>query len=147
MIRFIHDAKELKTLLPLIYEDAEAVGIDTGKIQPMKLLTALNTCMEGGAVIVAEVDGHKIGLMTLYAVESYWCDDITLANLIYYVTPAGRKSQAGKRLLLAAREYARARGQTLNIHVESYEDQDRKDLFFTRYGFRKTGGCYKFREG
>lgn len=145
MIRFLDDENEIVKLFPLIIAEGENVGVNVSKLNPDKLWNSLSSCMREAAIIVSEENGIITGLMALCKVESYWSDDYTLTNLIYWVQPEYRRSWAGIRLLQAAREFALARELEFNLHVESYEDLDRKDKFFQKYGFKKCGGNYTLR--
>src|ERR1044071_7397961 len=141
-IRFLLDENEIVRLFPLALAEGKNVGLDTSKLNPDKLWNTLRSCMEHATIIVSEDEFSITGMMALCLVESYWSDDYTLTNLIYWVQPEYRKSTAGLSLLRAAREYAIERGLEFNLHVESFEDLDRKDKFFQRYGFARCGGNY-----
>lgn len=142
MIRRIKSDTELHTLFGIIAEDAAAVGISWADVDEKKLWVSLYMSLEHAAIWVAEKDGEIIGIMWLTVVESFWGTTLTLHNLIYFVAKRHRSSHAGYLLLKAAKEYARERQMDLEIKVHSFEDNERKDTFFSRHGFKKLGHNY-----
>lgn len=144
-IRFLKDENEIVKLFPLAIAEANNVGFSLERFNPDKLWMTFKSCMDNAAIIVSEENGEFTGMMALCLVDSYWSDQFSLTNLIYWVMPEHRKSRTGLDLLIAAREYAKARELEFNLHVESYEDLDRKDKFFQRYGFKRCGGNYTLR--
>lgn len=145
VVRFLTDENEIVKLFPLALAEGGNVGVDMANFNPDKLWETLKACVDRAAIFVTEDNNGISGMMALCLVESYWSDDYSLTNLIYWVQPEARKSSAGLNLLKAAKVYAEARNLDFNLHVESYEDLDRKDKFFQRYGFKRCGGSYTLR--
>lgn len=145
MIRKLTNEDELVKLFPLFIAEGKEVGLDVSKLNPDKLWNTLHACMTHAVILIDEQDGVIRGCMAICLVGSYWCDDFTLTNLLYQVPVEYRKSKIALELLKAAKEYAKTRGLDFELQVESYEDLDRKDKFFQRYGFKKCGGRYIFR--
>lgn len=143
-LRFLESGEGWK-VLRLAYQDATAVGINHTKINDKKLAATFEACIANAAIIVAEQD-DIVGVMALCLVESFWSDDYSLTNLLYWVDPDHRNSRAGEALLKAASEYARETGLEFNLRVESYQDNHRKDKFFKRHGFMATGANYRLRD-
>lgn len=141
-IRFLKDENEIVKLFPIVIEDGLNLGLDRNKLNPDKLWNSLRACMEHGALIVSENETEITGIMAICLVESYWSDDFSLTNQIYYVPAQYRKSKAGLNLLKASVAYVLERGLEFSLHVESFENLDRKDKFFQRYGFTRCGGNY-----
>lgn len=143
MIRQL-DFHEIDRILPIIYSDAKAVGIDESRIDKLKLKHTLIGCIENAVILVSERDDVITGIMAMILTQSYWCDDYRLQNLIYYVLPEHRNSTDGIELLKEAKSIADKAGVGMDFYVESYEDNDRKDRVFQRLGFRKIGSSFKY---
>lgn len=143
MIRAI-DYDEIDKILPIVFADAKAVGIDTRRINVPKLKLMLIKCIETAAILVSERDGVITGIMSLFASESYWCDDVLINNLVYFVLPEHRNSRDGIELLKEAQRLCNNAGLQFDFHIQSYEDNDRKDRVFQRLGFKKLGASYKY---
>lgn len=148
MIRFLSDESELEKLIPLFISEGLEIGTDVTQLNREKLLTTLRACLHGAAILVSEEDGIFTGTMTIVPIESYWSDDVTWLNLLYYVLPAHRKSTIAVKLLRLAKEYALRMGMAgkFHINVETLTDIERKDKFFERHGFKKLGGFYRLGE-
>lgn len=144
MIRRIVNKGELPLLLPLAEQDAAAVGYSLSDINYEKLLQSFEACVDHAAVFVADHNDEIAGMMTLCLIESFWSDRRTLTNLIYWVDPKYRKSQAGMGLLRAACDYAKQTGLRFDLRVESYDELDRKDKLFRHMGFKPTGSNYYY---
>ena len=143
-LRFLSDENELVKLFPLFISEGKEIGVDVTKLNPDKLWSTLHICMTQAAIIVCEEEiGIFSGTMVIVPIDSYWSDEITWLNLLYYVLPEYRQSRRALQLLAAARDCARAKNIEFNINVETLTDVERKDKLFARYGFHKRGGFYK----
>ena len=118
------------------------IEIPASPVSSQKLLNIINSAIHKGIVLVAEIEGKIIGSIGGMANSDWWSEEQHLGDLWFYIYPNKRNSRAAVKLV---RTFINV-GKEINMKVKLGHfysgDIDRKDKFFDRLGFVKTGSLY-----
>ncbi len=107
-------------------------------VNPEKVDAYIRAYIENGVVLSAYDDG-LVGSFAIKVQGMWWSDVPVAKDGWFYVRKEGRP-KASLALLEAVKD--RFKDMPLFVGVFNTDDQDRKDKFFTRKGFRRVGGWY-----
>ena len=133
------DVSELHKMLIDMYSRIE---IPASPLSKNKILAVIKETMETGIVIVAEVEGKIIGSLGGVASCDWWSDEKTLGDMWFYVTPDKRNSRAAVKLVKCFIKIGKEIKMKVKLGHFYSGDIERKDKFFDRLGFVKTGSLY-----
>ena len=133
------DISEIYKLLMDMYSKIEVAA---SPVSSQKLLNVINSAIHKGIVLVAEAKGEILGSLGGMANSDWWSEESHLGDLWFYVYPDKRNSRAAVRLVKTFINV----GKEINMKVKLGHfysgDIDRKDKFFDRLGFVKSGSLY-----
>ncbi len=90
---------------------------------------------------VAEIGDKIVAGLLLYRTKFWYSKQEFIADTVFYVSPAHRKSDLPHRLLTVARKWAQGQGLPLLLAVSTGEGTG-ADQLFSRAGLKKIGGLY-----
>ena len=133
------DVSELHKMLIDMYSRIE---IPASPLSEKKVLDVVKSAMEKGIVIVAEVEGKIIGSLGGMANSDWWSEQKHLSDIWFYVSPDKRNSRAAVKLVKCFIKIGKEIKMKVKLGHYYSGDIERKDKFFNRLGFVKTGSLY-----
>ncbi len=133
------DITALAIMLDSMHKETE---IEVPKINSMKLINKINDLVHNGLVFVAIKDNKIQGSIAGQIAQDWWSEEKYIADAWFYVFKEQRKSDVAKKLLQTYIKTAKDVKLKIRLgHVFS-GDMERKDKFFERLGFVKTGSIF-----
>lgn len=137
------DAFDAVGILQLLMAMHDESPMTLSPVHPGKALNAINHAIDKGYVEVALQDHYIVGAIGGVSFQDWWSFEERFADLFFYVAPECRKSKAAAMLLRKFIDWATvANGYRLKVGTVTGEDLDRKDKFFARFGFVRSGCSY-----
>ena len=133
------DVSELHKMLIDMYSRVE---IPASPLSEKKVLEVIKSAMEKGIVIVAEVEGKIIGSLGGMANSDWWSDQKHLSDIWFYVSPDKQNSRAAVKLVKCFIKIGKEINMKVKLGHYYSGDIERKDKFFDRLGFVRTGSLY-----
>jgi len=133
------DVSEIHKMLIDMYSRIE---IPASPLSEKKVLEVIKSAMEKGIVIVAEVEGKIIGSLGGMANSDWWSDQKHLSDIWFYVSPDKRNSRAAVKLVKCFIKIGKEIKMKVKLGHYYSGDIERKDKFFDRLGFVRTGSLY-----
>ena len=133
------DVSEIHKMLIDMYSRIE---IPASPLSEKKVLDVVKSAMEKGIVIVAEVEGKIIGSLGGMANSDWWSEQKHLSDIWFYVSPDKRNSRAAVKLVKCFIKIGKEIKMKVKLGHYYSGDIERKDKFFNRLGFVKTGSLY-----
>ncbi len=131
---------DVARIAPLVrqYWDFESIaGFDQPRIE--SLLRGLLAAPERGACWVAEVDGTLVGYLLAAFIFSLEHGGEMAEIDEFFVTPAGRSTGVGSRLLQTAQREMGA-GGLIRVQLQLAVGNERARTFYRRHGFASRAG-------
>tara|TARA_R110000824_G_scaffold262254_1_gene451012 strand:- start:2996 stop:3436 length:441 start_codon:yes stop_codon:yes gene_type:complete len=133
------DVPEIHKMLIDMYSRIE---ISASPLSENKLLSVIKSAMEKGIVIIAEVKGKILGSLGGMVNSDWWSEEKHLSDIWFYVYPDERNSRAAVKLVKCFIKIGKEIKMKVKLGHYYSGDIDRKDKFFDRLGFVKTGSLY-----
>ena len=133
------DVSEIHKMLIDMYSRIE---IPASPLSEKKVLDVVKSAMEKGIVIVAEVEGKIIGSLGGMANSDWWSEQKHLSDIWFYVSPDKRNSRAAVKLVKCFIKIGKEIKMKVKLGHYYSGDIERKDKFFDRLGFVRTGSLY-----
>jgi len=133
------DVSQIHKMLIDMYSRIE---IPASPLSEKKVLDVVKSAMEKGIVIVAEVEGKIIGSLGGMANSDWWSEQKHLSDIWFYVSPDKRNSRAAVKLVKCFIKIGKEIKMKVKLGHYYSGDIERKDKFFDRLGFVRTGSLY-----
>ena len=134
--------EDISEIYKMLLDMHKRVEVPASPIGSHKLISVINTAIHKGIVLLAEVEGKIIGSLGGMPNSDWWSEEKHLGDLWFYVYPEKRNSRAAIKLVKTFINI----GKEINMKVKLGHfysgDMERKDKFFDRLGFIKTGSLY-----
>lgn len=128
--------EDMPIIAALAKENHETVNLDMPPINAPKFIEWIKSAHK------VYLGSKNEGIIALKIVPFNFSDGQYVTNILYYVTPSGRKSMVAVRLLNAAKKFAESIDMPLMIGVMTGHDAELKGEFFKRQGMKFIGGAY-----
>ena len=133
------DVSEIHKMLIDMYNRIE---VPASPLSERKVLDVIKSAMEKGIVIVAEVEGKIIGSLGGMTNSDWWSEQKHLSDIWFYVSPDKRNSRAAVKLVKCFIKIGKEIKMKVKLGHYYSGDIERKDKFFDRLGFVRTGSLY-----
>ena len=137
------DAVAIWTMLVRDMAPEMGAGQILPAVSPNKVFAAVLRCLSHGFVAVADDGADLVGAILCEPSQTWYSEEWMLAELALYVRPEVRQGAVARRLIAAARSFAKERQARLTIGVIGGRDVERKAAFFDRCGLELTGVVFQ----
>ena len=135
----VQDLSELYVMLHVMHSET----IDgTSPIDSEKLISAINTALHKGIVLVFEVDNKIVGSIGGLENSDWWSDKKYLSDLWFFVYKQHRKSNIAVKLIKKFMQIGKKHNINTKLGHVYTGDSERKDKFYERLGLSKVGSLY-----
>ena len=135
----VQDLSELYVMLHVMHSET----IDgTSPIDSEKLISAINTALHKGIVLVFEVDNKIVGSIGGLESSDWWSDKKYLSDLWFFVYKQHRKSNIAVKLIKKFMQIGKKHNINTKLGHVYTGDSERKDKFYERLGLSKVGSLY-----
>tara|TARA_R110001592_G_scaffold127259_1_gene338900 strand:+ start:1414 stop:1848 length:435 start_codon:yes stop_codon:yes gene_type:complete len=135
----VQDLSELYVMLHVMHSET----IDgTSPIDSEKLISAINTALHKGIVLVFEIDDKIVGSIGGLENSDWWSDKKYLSDLWFFVYKQHRKSNIAVKLIKKFMQIGKKHNINTKLGHVYTGDSERKDKFYERLGLSKVGSLY-----
>jgi len=136
------NSEDISEIYKMLVDMYDRIEIEASPLSHRKLKDVIDSAMEKGIVIVAEVEGKIIGSLAGVTNTDWWSEEKHLGDLWFYVYPDSRNSRAAVKLVKCFIKIGKEIKMKVKLGHFYSGDIERKDKFFDRLGFVKTGSLY-----
>lgn len=135
----VQDLSELYVMLHVMHSET----IDgTSPIDSEKIISAINTALHKGIVLVFEIDDKIVGSIGGLENSDWWSDKKYLSDLWFFVYKQHRKSNIAVKLIKKFMQIGKKHNINTKLGHVYTGDSERKDKFYERLGLSKVGSLY-----
>jgi N-acetylglutamate synthase-like GNAT family acetyltransferase len=134
--------EDISEIYKLLIDMYNRVEVPASPVSSHKLMNVINTAIHKGIVLIAEVEGKIIGSLGGMTNSDWWSEEKHLGDLWFYVYPDKRNSRAAIKLVKTFINIGKEINMKIKLGHFYSGDMERKDKFFDRLGFIKTGSLY-----